>query len=134
MRLFSKKKPQSKQRSFKGASRSRFTSWLMSSFSPINRDLKNDLQTLIIRSRDLSKNNEIFRSHLNNLQKSIIGNQGFRLQSIIKNPDGTLNDEINREIEYAWWDYCKSVNGYVSKCRTNGRYRLRHVDIANIGH
>lgn len=71
-------------RSFKGASRSRFTSWLMSSFSPINRDLKSDLQTLIIRSRDLAKNNEIFRSHLHNMQKSIIGNQGFRLQSLIK--------------------------------------------------
>lgn len=103
-------------RSFKGASRSRFTSWLMSSFSPINRDLKSDLQTLIVRSRDLAKNNEIFRSHLNNMQKSIIGNQGFRLQSLIKNSDGTLADDINKEIELAWWDYGKTTNGYVSKC------------------
>ena len=111
-------------RSFKGASRTRFTSWLMSTFSPINRDLKSDLQTLIVRSRDLAKNNEIFRSHLNNMQKSIIGNQGFRLQSLVKNADGSLNEAVNREIELAWWDYGKSMNGYISKCRTIWRYRL----------
>ncbi len=72
---------------------------------------------LIVRSRDLAKNNEIFRSHLHNMQKSIIGNQGFRLQSLVKNNDGTLNEEVNKEIELAWWDYGKSMNGYISKCR-----------------
>ncbi len=121
-KIFSFQKSDSKKvvkkvsRSFKGASRSRFTSWLMSSFSPINRDLKSDLQTLIVRSRDLAKNNEIFRSHLHNMQKSIIGNQGFRLQSLIKNQDGTLADDLNKEIELAWWDYGKTTNGFVSKC------------------
>lgn len=116
--IFKKKPIEKKTRSFKGASRSRFTSWLMSTFSPINRDLKSDLQMLIVRSRDLAKNNEIFRSHLHNMQKSIIGNQGFRLQSLVKNNDGTLNEEVNKEIELAWWDYGKSMNGYISKCRT----------------
>ena len=118
-KVFKKETPEvvkKTSRSFKGASRTRFTSWLMSTFSPINRDLKSDLQTLIVRSRDLAKNNEIFRSHLNNMQKSIIGNQGFRLQSLVKNADGTLADDLNKEIELAWWDYGKTTNGYVSKC------------------
>lgn len=115
-----KKKQVKKTRSFKGAARSRFTSWLTSTFAPINRDLKSDLQILINRSRDLAKNNEIFRSHLNNMQKSIIGSQGFRLQSLVKNPDGTLNEEVNKEIEYAWWDYGKNMNGYISKCGQMG--------------
>ena len=45
--IFSKnKKNLKKTRSFKGASRTRFTSWLMSTFAPINRDLESDLQTL----------------------------------------------------------------------------------------
>ena len=116
--IFKKKPIEKKTRAFRGASRSRFTSWLMSTFTPINRDLKSDLQMLIVRSRDLAKNNEIFRSHLHNMQKSIIGNQGFRLQSLVKNNDGTLNEEVNKEIELAWWDYGKSMNGYISKCRT----------------
>jgi hypothetical protein len=52
---------------------SRFTNWLFSSFAPINKELKGDLKELIIRSRDLAKNNEIMRSHLNNMEKSIVG-------------------------------------------------------------
>lgn len=84
LNIFSKKQPvaqpetkRTKKRSFKAAIPTRFTAWLNSTFSPINRDLKNDLVSLIEKSRDLAKNNEIFRSYLDTLDKSIIGNQRF---------------------------------------------------------
>lgn len=86
LRIFKKeniKQPQLEQkksakRGFRGAMRNRFTSWLFSTFKTINQDLHDDLKELIIRCRDLAKNNEVFRSHLNNLEKSIIRTTGFQ--------------------------------------------------------
>lgn len=93
----------------------RFTEWMLSTFTKINVDTKNDLKTLIVRCRDLSKNNELMRSHLNNFEKSVIGNKGFKLQSLVKNSDGILDDKINAELELAWYDFGKRSNGYITK-------------------
>ena len=106
---------QKNERSFAGAVKSRFTNWIYASFKKFSVDTKQDLRNLITRTRELAKNNEVFRSHLNNMVKSIIGQQGFRLQSLVKNEDGTLNDEVNRELERAWWDFGKRLNGYITK-------------------
>lgn len=79
--FFTSKKPENieqkpvvkkQKRAFKGARNGRLTTWLFSSFNKINLDTKQDLVTLITRCRDLSKNNEIMRSHLNNFEKNII--------------------------------------------------------------
>lgn len=104
-----------KTKSFKGAKSGRFTNWLFSGFTKINVDTRNELRTLITRCRDLSKNNEVFRSHLNNFEKSIIGNKGFKLQSLVKLKDGRLDEEINDELEQAWWNFGKRSNGYITK-------------------
>lgn len=109
-----------KTRSFKGARMSRFTDWLLSSFSPINKELKGDLKELIVRSRNLAKNNQIFRSHLNNMEKSIIGRQGFRLQSLVKTIDGKLDEGLNQQIQRAWFDFGKRANGFIEKSGTQG--------------
>ena len=108
------------KRSFKSARSNRFMQWLHSSFSPVNKELKSDLKQLIVRSRDLAKNNEIFRSHLNNMEKSIVGRQGFRLQSLIKTIDGKLAEDLNQEVQRAWFDFGKRVNGYIEKSGTQG--------------
>jgi capsid protein len=55
------------------------------------------------------------RSHLNNFEKSIIGNKGFKLQSLVKNVDGILDEKINQELEAAWYDFGKRSNGYITK-------------------
>lgn len=78
MNLFGIFKKKSKKnntaiRSIKNSQVSRLTDWLFASFNTINKDLKSGLIELIKRTRSLALNNEIFRSHLNNLQKSIIG-------------------------------------------------------------
>lgn len=104
-----------KQRSFKNARNNRFTQWLNATFAPINYDLKQDLIELIKKSRDLAKNNEIFRSYLTVLQKSVIGAEGFRLKSYVKLPNGKLSVEQNNQLEIAWWKFGKKSNGYLSK-------------------
>lgn len=120
MKLFNifKKEPEKKKaRGFKGALKTRFTNWLLNSFAKINVDTKFEFKQLISRVRDLSKNNEVFRSHLNNLEKSIIGKQGFRLQSLVKSDSGELDSIVNEELELAWHDFGKRSNGFLSKCR-----------------
>lgn len=118
-----KSKPK-KTRSFKGAKTTRFTNWLMNTFAPINKELKGDLRELIIRSRSLAKNNEIMRSHLHNMEKSIVGRQGFRLQSLIKSIDGKLDDKVNLQIQKAWFDFGKRSNGYIEKSGLQGAIDL----------
>lgn len=71
--------PKKRTRSFKGAVAGRFTQWMFETFTKINVDTKHDFKKLISRCRDLSKNNEIMRSHLNNFEKSIIGNKRIQI-------------------------------------------------------
>ena len=114
--IFKKEDKKKSTRGFKGALKTRFTNWLLASFNKINVETKYEFKSLILRVRDLSKNNEIMRSHLNNLEKSIIGKQGFRLQSLVKAPTGELDAAINDELELAWYDFGKRSNGYITKC------------------
>ena len=116
LNIFKKEQKKKSTRGFKGALKTRFTNWLLSSFTKINVETKYEFKQLISRVRDLSKNNEVFRSHLNNLEKSIIGKQGFRLQSLVKAPTGELDAAVNDELELAWYDFGKRSNGYITKC------------------
>ena len=114
--IFKKEQKKKSTRGFKGALKTRFTNWLFASFTKINVETKYEFKQLVLRVRDLSKNDEIFRSHLNNIEKSIIGKQGFRLQSLVKTPTGELDAAVNDELELAWYDFGKRSNGYITKC------------------
>ena len=116
LNIFKKEQKKKSTRGFKGALKTRFTNWLLASFNKINVETKYEFKQLILRVRDLAKNNEVFRSHLNNIEKSIIGKQGFRLQSLVKAPTGELDAAINDELELAWYDFGKRSNGYITKC------------------
>ena len=114
--IFKKEQKKKSTRGFKGALKTRFTNWLLASFNKINVETKYEFKQLILRVRDLAKNNEVFRSHLNNIEKSIIGKQGFRLQSLVKATTGELDAAVNDELELAWYDFGKRSNGYITKC------------------
>ena len=96
-----------RQRSFRAAFNNRFMQWLMPTGHNVNIDLLSQLKTLIQRSRSLAQNNQIFRSFLNNCQKGVVGAQGFTLNMQITNPDGTPNDALNDQIEWAWYEFTK---------------------------
>ena len=96
-----------RQRSFRAALNSRFIQWLIPSGNNINIDLISQLKILIQRSRNLAQNNQLFRSYLENCQKGIVGAEGFTLNMQITNPDGTLNEELNDEIEWAWYQFTR---------------------------
>lgn len=117
---FFKKAPEQKQhkmqrvRSFIGARTTRFTNWLYETFTRINLDLDNDLFKLTSRTRELAKNNDVVRAYLEILEKNIIGATGFELQSQIKKANGELDEELNDEIEWAWWDFGQLSNGFLT--------------------
>ena len=116
-----KKKVDSYQRAFKAAMGSRFIDWLFTTGHKVNNDLISQLKILIERSRDLSKNNQLFRAYLNNCLRGVVGAQGFRLQMQIKNDDGTLNQALNDQIEWAWYDF-------TNKKKLQTSEKLRDVD------
>lgn len=103
------------KRSFRAAVNNRFINWLLPSGQKVNADLVSQLKVLIERSRDLAKNNQLFRSYLINTGKGVVGAQGFRLQMQIKNYDGTLNEALNDQIEWAWYQFTKKGNLQLSE-------------------
>ena len=100
-----KKSTSTYQRAFKAAMNSRFIDWLFTSSHKVNNDLISQLKILIERSRDLSKNNQLFRAYINNCLRGVVGAEGFRLQMQIKNADGSINEALNDQIEWAWYDF-----------------------------
>lgn len=99
--IFRRKKPVAdlQQRMFTAAQHNRLIDWPIS-YQRINGDLFEEYQTIILRCRNLAQNNENVIGLLRNLQRNVIGQTGFTLQS-------KADDlEIRPEIERAWRDYC----------------------------
>lgn len=84
------------------------------SWNKINADLRNDGIQLILRCRDLAKNNQMVASYLNWVIRSVLGDQGFRLNCVSYNEDGTSDLKANQQIEDAWYDFTKSYRKWVS--------------------
>lgn len=103
-----------KVRSFTGAEVTRYTSWKSPQFQRLNMSLAQDLITLISRTRSLAINDPLVRAYLELCEKNIIGKAGFNLQCQLKNADGKLNERVNSAIEWAFWDFGKLSNGYLT--------------------
>ena len=114
--IFKRKKetPKTNTRSLIGASTTRFTDWITATLTKINCDLVNEQMTVITRTRALAKNNPIVRSYLGMAQKNIIGKTGIVLQSQLKNSSGDLDEEFNDRLEWAWHDFGKAANNFLT--------------------
>ena len=40
---------------------------------------------------------------------------GFKLQSLIKDTKGNVDILANKELEYAWWEYGRACNGFITR-------------------
>lgn len=103
-----------RERRLVGSRRTRFTDWIDATLNKINLDIDTDLLETITKCRDLAKNSPIIRAYLSACVKNIVGKTGFSLQCQVKNDDGTLNQTLNDEIEWAWYDFGKLSNGFLS--------------------
>ena len=101
-------------RSFKGAQRNRYTNWINATLSKINADTNYDQLNVITKCRDLAKNDSIIRAYLGACQKNIIGKSGFTLQCQVKSGEGTLNEKLNDELEWLWYEWGKACNNFLT--------------------
>jgi lambda family phage portal protein len=86
---------------FKGANDENLQDW---AFLPleINTILRNDLQKLRARSRDLARNDDTTRRFLSLLKQNVLGHRGIILQAKNKLRNGKPDKKWNAEIEREW--------------------------------
>lgn len=95
---------------FRGAEAGRlFWDWIVSPISA-DQEIKKDGRRLRARARDLAKNNPVIRQYLAQLAGNVIGHNGIKLQTQVRNNSGELNKNINDKIEAAWEDWGQTVS------------------------
>lgn len=82
--------------------------------TPISIDLETDLNGVVEKCRALSKNNPIIRAYLSSCVKNVVGKTGFELQCQVKQQDNMLDQALNDTIEWAWYDFGKAMNGFLT--------------------
>ena len=93
-----------KKRNFIASVNSRLQNWAVS-YQRINADLKTDAIQMVLRSRELAKNNDFVSGYLNLMQRNVIGETGFKLQVQALNIDNSLDSIGNSTIERLWKEY-----------------------------
>ena len=103
-------------RNYTGANGGRlFADFIASSFSA-DSELKNSLQVLRNRSRDLSRNNEYAKRFLHLIKTNVVGEHGFSVQVRARNADRSLDAAGNAIIENAFKSW-----GRMGHCEVSGR-------------
>jgi lambda family phage portal protein len=98
------------KRSYHGAQMGLTTSSWSTTGRSQDADLRNDLNALRARSRDLAKNNDYMRSFLAMTSANVVGHNGFSLQMRVKDPSGKVDDLANRAIEQGFAKWAKRKN------------------------
>lgn len=104
-------------RRFDGARIDRLTASWRADARAIDSELKSDLDKLRARSRSLFKNSPHMARFGRLAKTNIVGAEGFRLQSLASDPDGTRDFMANQAIEWAWWHW-----GRAKYCDVTGRH------------
>lgn len=82
-----------------------------------------DIQSLRDRSRQLEKADPLMKRFLNCLEKNVLkSGVGFSFQSIVNNPDGTMDFLARQKIEAGWEEWSRPKN-----CTLNGEESLDEV-------
>lgn len=108
-------RPQTSTRNYKAVQSGSFFSFGQIN-SSADQALRMALPTLRGRSRDLAINNPHISRYLDVLCTNVVGPDGFRLQTDIRNlptknhPEGTKDVRANQIIETAWAEWCKYGN------------------------
>lgn len=79
-------------------------------------DMRNKIYSLRRTARGLALNNPLVRQYLQLLEQNVIGHNGIRLQSQVRDKTGVLDKNINNIIETGWKDFWRDpwVDGRMS--------------------
>ena len=61
------------------------------------------------RSRDLERNSDIAEAIIGPLERNVVGT-GIKVQAKVMRPDDTEDEELNRQIEDLWNEWCRARN------------------------
>lgn len=109
-------------RRFEAARLDRLTADWFATASSINEELREDLDALRRRGRQLANNNDYARKFVGMVQNNIIGPAGVRLQVRVQDAPGKPDRLANAAIEAAWRQWCAG-------CDIAGQMSL--VDLCN---
>lgn len=104
------------QRMYAGAKASRLNEDWTSTPTSSNYELRTSLRTLRARARQQARDNSHFKKFLTMVRSNVVGPQGFQLQVRARKKDGTLNVELNRTTEEAFWEW-----GHKENCTVSGK-------------
>lgn len=107
-------------RRFTAARTDRFTSDWLATLSSLNEELRNDLDKLRSRGRELLQNNDYAVKFSGMCKTNIIGPGGIRLQVRINDGPSKPDRVANAAVEAAYQDWC-------SACDITGRQSLRDL-------
>ncbi|MHB8947550.1 MAG: phage portal protein [Rhodoferax sp.] len=107
-------------RRFAAARVDRLTADWMATEASLNHELRNDLNRLRSRGRDLLQNNDYAVKFAGMVKNNIVGPGGVRLQVRIPDGPGKQDRNANTAIETAWKDWS-------SACDLTGRQSLRDL-------
>ena len=96
------------------------TSRLLSNFVQVSKsadsEIKQSIQVLRNRARDLAKNNSYARRYINSYVDNVVGPRGMHLQVRSRDPNGALDSFANSLIEMRWKEWNKKGN-----CTADGK-------------
>jgi len=112
-------------RRFNAAVVDRLTANWFTTTNSINQELKNDLDKLRARSRDLAKNNDYAKKFINMVVANVVGPNGFNLQARVMSNDTTQDKPANDAIEAAFYEWSKK-----GVCEISGRMSFAEFERA----
>ena len=95
---------------FTGANTSRLLSNFFQQSKSADSEIKQSIQVLRARSRDLAKNNAYARRYINAYVDNVVGPRGMHLQVRSRDPNGSLDTFANSLIEMRWKEFTKKGN------------------------
>lgn len=87
-----------------------------------NWELYSSLRPLRARARQMARDNSHFKKFLSMCRSNIVGRKGIQLQSNARKLDGSLDAEINSQVEEAW-----RLWGHKETCTLSGKLSWRGV-------
>ena len=123
---FTKKEVEPQKRSFEAAKVTRLVqSWAAISKS-INVDLREGVDAVRARARDLAQNEPMAKKYLSLVAANVVGSTGIVLQSKIVDPSGKPDKLANDAIESAWYKWSNGA------CDISGRMSMPDFERAVI--
>lgn len=78
--------------------------------------LRQGVRILRARAREMAADSPHFKKYLSMCRSNIIGQNGIQLQVRARKPDTTLNADLNKRVEMAFWEW-----SYAETCTISGK-------------